>query len=63
MQEKSLEVLTAREVAEILKIGPVKAYELLKTKEIASIRVGKRNVRTTRGALMDYIAAGLSSLR
>ena len=49
------DIITANEVAEIFKIGRVKAYELLKTGEIASFRVGKRNIRTTQRAVLNYI--------
>jgi excisionase family DNA binding protein len=52
------DVLTAPEIAKFLKIGRVKAYELMKTGEIASFRVGKRNVRTTKQALLNYIRKG-----
>lgn len=52
------EVLTAPDVAKILKIGRVKAYELLKTGEINSFRVGKRGIRTTLQAVLNYIQKG-----
>lgn len=56
--EQKIEILTAEDVAETLKIGLVKAYELLKTGEIHAIRVGRRNIRTTRKALLEYIESG-----
>ncbi len=51
----SSEIITASEVAEELKVGKVKAYELMKNNEISSFRVGTRNIRTTRQALECYI--------
>ncbi|MGI6364430.1 MAG: helix-turn-helix domain-containing protein [Bacillota bacterium] len=50
---------TAGEVAEVLRIGKVKAYEIMKTGELASFRVGQRNIRTTRQALENYIQSQL----
>ena len=54
----NIEIITAKEVAQTLKIGYVKAYELLKTGEIWSLKVGKRNIRTTKKALLEYIESG-----
>jgi len=51
-------VLTAQEVSQILKIGRVKAYELLKTGEIQSFRIGKRNIRCTKRSLINYLERG-----
>ena len=58
LAEKDLVILRADDVAWALKIGRVKAYELLKTGEIPSIKVGTRGVRTTKKALLNYIEGG-----
>lgn len=49
------EIITAKEVSQILRIGRVKTYELMKSGEIQSFRVGERGVRTTRQMLENYI--------
>lgn len=49
------DVITAKEVASILKIGKAKAYELMRSNEIESFRVGERAIRTTRQALIKYL--------
>ncbi len=59
--EREFEILKAEDVASILRIGRVKAYELLKTGEIQSIKVGRRNIRTTKKALINYINGGGNS--
>ncbi len=48
-------ILVAEQVAEILQVGRVKAYTLLRTNEIQSFRVGDRNIRTTKEAVIGYI--------
>ncbi|MGI5882003.1 MAG: helix-turn-helix domain-containing protein [Dethiobacteria bacterium] len=53
--KENIEIITGPEVAAFLRIGRVKAYELMKTGEIPSFRVGKRSIRTTRQALVNYI--------
>jgi excisionase family DNA binding protein len=47
-------LMTVREVADILSIGRTKAYQLIKSKEIPSIGVG-RSVRVHPDALAEYI--------
>ena len=38
--KKSKETMTVREVAEFLKLTPITVYKLVKTKELASFRIG-----------------------
>ena len=48
-------ILTAKQVSEILGVGRVKAYEIMKKNELKSFKVGTRNIRTTKQLLIDYI--------
>jgi excisionase family DNA binding protein len=48
------DVLTVEQVQEALGIGRNMAYELLKTKKIKSVRLGK-NYRIPKPYLIDYI--------
>lgn len=52
------EMLSAKEVAEILKIGYVKALELMKYGTIPSIKLGN-TYRTSREALNNWINESL----
>ena len=38
--ERSKETMTVREVAEFLKLTPIIVYKLVKTKKLASFRIG-----------------------
>lgn len=55
--EKYPAILVAKDVAEILRVGKVKSYELLNTGEIKSFRLGKKNIRTTKKDLLEYLSA------
>lgn len=54
MFEKYDDILTVEELIEILKVQRKTIYNLLKTKKIKSIRVG-REYRITKKALQEYI--------
>ena len=47
-------VMTVIEVAEFLRIGRTTAYELVRTGEIPSVKVG-RQIRVFREDLLDYV--------
>lgn len=47
-------VLTAMETAEYLKIGRSKVYDLLRSNQIRSVRVG-RQLRVPRQAVLEYL--------
>lgn len=52
------EMLSAKEVSEILKIGYVKTLDLMKYRKIPSIKLGN-TYRTSREALTDWINESL----
>jgi excisionase family DNA binding protein len=49
-----LELLTVKELAEILRIGRSSAYELCRQNEFPVVRIGK-NIRISKGALFEWI--------
>ncbi len=49
------EVMRVRFLAAYLDIGVNAAYELVASKRIASIRIGKRSIRITRDALAEFL--------
>ncbi len=48
------DILRARDVAKFLSIGIGKAYEIMRSNQIRSFRVG-RCLRTTKKALREYV--------
>jgi excisionase family DNA binding protein len=49
-----LELLTVKELAEILRIGRSSAYELCRQNAFPVVRVGK-SIRIPKGALLDWV--------
>ncbi len=47
-------VLSVDDLCNVLSIGKNSAYALIKSKEIASLRIG-RNIRIPRSALLEYL--------
>lgn len=58
MLEQYSDVLTVLEVAEILKIGRNTTYELVRSGQIKSIRIG-RQIRIPKTALQNFLNASL----
>lgn len=54
------EVISIAELQSVLRIGRNTAYELLKSGEISSIRVGKRYI-IPKCSVIDFLARGLHS--
>src|SRR4029453_7855150 len=48
-------LLTIPDVAKALKVSKARAYELLRTKELPSIRIGVRQVRVRKSDLAAYL--------
>ncbi len=59
MNTKMPKLLGAREVAEILKIGYVKALELMRYDKIPSVKLGN-TYRTSEEALADWLRKNIS---
>ena len=55
MLENSPDILTVRQVADILRIGRNTAYELARAGLVPSVKIG-RQIRITKQAVLDYIA-------
>lgn len=53
--EKETVIWTAHDVADYLQISVGQAYNIMKRDELKSIRVGKRNIRTTTKAVNEYL--------
>jgi excisionase family DNA binding protein len=51
------EVLKVKDVAAALQVGRNKAYELVKSGAIRSVRIGGRGIRVPREALEEFKAA------
>lgn len=47
-------VLTAKEVAEILNVGKVRAYEIMETEDFPLVRIGKRK-RVLRDKFFNWL--------
>ena len=56
--EENFSVLTAPDVAKILRISESSAYHLFRSGRIKVIRVGKRGIRTTKKFLYEFIEGG-----
>jgi len=50
-----MRLLTANEVANILRVSTARVYELARIKSIPSITLGQRQVRFDEAALRDWI--------
>ena len=56
MFERYDDVVTVEQLAEMLKIGRNNAYELIRSSQVFSIRVG-RQIRIPKEAVIQYIRA------
>jgi excisionase family DNA binding protein len=52
------EILKAGEVAELLRIDKQRLYELVRTRRIPVIRIGLRQYRFSRTAIMNWLEQG-----
>ena len=57
MLEKFPDVLTVKQVAEILSIGVNAAYRIVNSGDIKSIRIGK-TIRVPKVCMEDYLTSG-----
>ncbi len=53
-----MRLLTAKEVAPILRVTPARVYELARGRAIPTIIIGERQVRFDEAALRDWLASG-----
>lgn len=53
-----MNLLTATEVAEILRVSKARVYELARQRVIPVLTLGERQIRFDRDALREWIAAG-----
>lgn len=53
-----MRLLTAKEVAPILRVTPARVYELVRSRAIPAIRLGERQVRFDETALRAWLAGG-----
>jgi excisionase family DNA binding protein len=53
-----MNLLTANEVAQILRVPPARVYELARRKMIPALTLGQKQLRFEESALRDWIAAG-----
>jgi excisionase family DNA binding protein len=53
-----MKLLTAQEVAMILKVSPERVYELARQQSIPSVRIGERQVRFSEIAIQQWIERG-----
>jgi excisionase family DNA binding protein len=56
-----MNLLTANEVAQILRVPTARVYELARRKMLPVLTLGQRQVRFEEAALREWIAAGGSS--
>jgi excisionase family DNA binding protein len=56
-----MRLLTANEVANILRVSTARVYELARIKSIPSITLGQRQVRFDETALRDWISRSSSA--
>lgn len=55
MFDNSPDMLTVRQVADLLRIGRNTAYELVRAGLVPSVKIG-RQIRISKQAVIDYIA-------
>ncbi len=53
-----MRLLTAKEVAPILRVTPARVYELARERAIPTVRMGERQVRFDESALREWVASG-----
>ena len=56
-----MNLLTAAEVAEILRVSKARVYELARQRMLPALILGQRQLRFEEGALREWIAAGGSA--
>ena len=56
-----MRLLTAKEVAPILRVTLARVYELARERAIPTVRIGERQVRFDESALREWIANGGST--
>jgi excisionase family DNA binding protein len=56
-----MRLLTANEVANILRVSTARVYELARMKSIPSITLGQRQIRFDETALRDWISGSNSA--
>jgi excisionase family DNA binding protein len=54
-----MKLLTAKEVADILRVSTARVYELARTKDIPSITLGQRQIRFDEAALLEWISGSV----
>ena len=52
------DILVAEEVAEILRVDKQRVYELVRTKRIPNIRLGKRQYRFSKQEIEKFLESG-----
>ena len=57
-----MRLLTANEVANILRVSTARVYELARIKSIPSITLGQRQVRFDETALLEWIGSSVSKI-
>ena len=55
MLDQYPDILSVSDLQKILGIGRGLVYELLRTKQIPAVRVGKRKWRISKSKIMDYM--------
>lgn len=60
MFERFNDVVTVEELAKMLNIGRNTAYELVRSEEVASLKIG-RQIRISKQAVLDYISNNKST--
>ena len=53
--------LKVPEVAQVLRCGRNRVYELIASGQLRAVRLGERSIRITREALSDYLAGDRGS--
>ena len=56
MMTDSQLLLSVEEAAELLRLGRTRTYELVKTRKIQSVKVGRRRL-VVRSSLLDFVQA------
>ena len=56
-----MRLLTAKEVAAILRVKPARVYTLARDGLLPSVRIGDRQIRFQLSALQEWIASGGSN--
>ena len=51
------DIVTVSEMAKMLRIGRNRAYELIRSKTIPCVKIGSKQTRITKQAVIDYIAS------